>query len=159
MNSIELCLLTLHQPAILIMWSPKSGDQIWRKSFSDPLMSLSRDPFHPKRLIRKQGQLVPHTYLQAIVFHNSILYKQIFIIFVLLSARSVSEIKVYSYIVVSGGNFIQYITDFSTSLQPSDGNKLYLTNSSTGTHLTLLSEFSIHGSRIKYKLCSQQISS
>lgn len=47
----DLCLITLQQPATLILWSPLSGTQIWKKTFSEPLFSFTRDPFDSSNII------------------------------------------------------------------------------------------------------------
>ncbi|KAF6030424.1 WDR11 [Bugula neritina] len=54
----ELYLLSLHQPALLILWNPKSGEQIWKKSFSESLSSFSRDPFSEDCIVLNGGGFV-----------------------------------------------------------------------------------------------------
>ena len=52
-NGTDLLLLSLHPTALLILWSPLTGDQLWKKSFTEALVSFTRDPFNSSCLVRK----------------------------------------------------------------------------------------------------------
>ena len=52
-NGTDLLLLSLHQTALLILWSPLTGDQLWKKSFTEALVSFTRDPFNSSCLVCK----------------------------------------------------------------------------------------------------------
>ena len=43
-------LMILHSPGNLILWNAETGLKIWRKNFSDPLISFALDPFNEQTL-------------------------------------------------------------------------------------------------------------
>jgi hypothetical protein len=43
-------LAALHPPATLILWNTENGSRLWKKTYSDVLLSFAFDPFDPSRL-------------------------------------------------------------------------------------------------------------
>ncbi|XP_067952067.1 WD repeat-containing protein 11-like [Watersipora subatra] len=59
-NSTDLALLSLHQPALLVLCNAITGEQFWKKSFADPMIAFSRDPFNSTCVILNGGTFVQY---------------------------------------------------------------------------------------------------
>lgn len=51
-------LVALHPPYSLVLWNADTGTKLWKKSYTEPLLSFSFDPFNSKNVACKamQGQ-------------------------------------------------------------------------------------------------------
>ena len=43
-------LAALHPPSTLVLWNTENGSRLWKKTYSDTLLSFAFDPFDPSRL-------------------------------------------------------------------------------------------------------------
>lgn len=48
-------LLALHPPYNLVLWNADSGEKIWKKSYTDSLVSMALDPFNLNRIACEFG--------------------------------------------------------------------------------------------------------
>ena len=46
-------LVALHPPYSLVLWNADTGTKLWKKSYTDTLLSFSFDPFEPSHLACK----------------------------------------------------------------------------------------------------------
>ncbi len=47
-------LLVLHSPGNLILWNAALGLKVWKRNFSDPLVSFAIDPFGEQTITGKE---------------------------------------------------------------------------------------------------------
>ena len=51
-------LLVLHAPGQLVLLNTETNVRLWRKSFSEPLVSFALDPFDAQSMARKYALLI-----------------------------------------------------------------------------------------------------
>ena len=48
-------LIVLHPPYSLILWNADTGTRLWKKSYTEILISFSFDPFNPRNVVCKSS--------------------------------------------------------------------------------------------------------
>ena len=46
-------LLAAHPPNSLVLWDTDSGNKLWKKNYTEQILSFDMDPFDPRKLARE----------------------------------------------------------------------------------------------------------